>query len=273
MGGAEKRSWATLPAGVALLLVAGWLAASNPAQAVPNGVGVEPANATVAPGDSVAVDLMAEAPVSGLTTWVVEVSFDPSVVSTATAKCDPPDSPPGAAAFAVGCDAVDTDDDGIEDTVKAFGGVLFSDAVPWGDVDCDGDADIGDAQKTARNLIGLPVSQEQGCPAIESTVVEAVPRQWGDGDCDGDVDIGDAQKVARSLIDLPVSQEQGCPAISSTVQIGWGLQGEVVLASITFDAVGAVDQCSTLSVQVVAFTDVVGQATNPAVTNGEICIG
>ena len=77
------------------------------------------------------------------------------------------------------------------------------------DVDCDGDVDIGDAQKTARSLINLDVSQEPGCPAIGSEVASL----FGDVDCDNDVDIGDAQKIARSLINLTVTQEPGCPPI------------------------------------------------------------
>ena len=81
----------------------------------------------------------------------------------------------------------------------------------WGDVDCDDDVDIGDAQKIARSLINLDVSQEPGCPTIGSEVASL----FGDVDCDGDVDIGDAQKTARSLINLDVSQEPGCPAIGS----------------------------------------------------------
>lgn len=36
----------------------------------------------------------------------------------------------------------------------------------WGDVDCGGSVTIGDAQKIARWLIGLPVGQGPGCPEI-----------------------------------------------------------------------------------------------------------
>lgn len=272
MSRAEKGLRWGLPAGVALLVAVGWLTAAGSAQTVPNSVGIDPADAVVAPAGSVLVDLVAEPPSGGLSTWVVEVRFDPTVVDTATAQCDPLDVPPGGVG-AMGCEVVDTNEDGIEDTVKAFGGVVFSDNVAWGDVDCDGDVDIGDAQKTARFLINLPISQGQGCPAINSTVVGAAPRQWGDVDCDGDVDIGDAQKTARFLIDLPISQGQGCSAIGSTAMVGWGLQEPVVLAGIIFEGVGTVDECSTLSVQVLAFTDIEGEATGPAVTNGEICIG
>jgi hypothetical protein len=40
----------------------------------------------------------------------------------------------------------------------------------WGDVDGDGDVDISDASKIAQWLIGLPVVQQPGTPAIGSSV-------------------------------------------------------------------------------------------------------
>ncbi len=90
----------------------------------------------------------------------------------------------------------------------------------WGDVDCGGGVAIGDAQKLARSLIGLPVGQGSSCPTIGSTVaVDGTPRLWGDVDCGGGVAIGDAQKIARSLIGLAVNQTSPCPTIGAQVQI------------------------------------------------------
>ncbi|MFQ5858919.1 MAG: hypothetical protein ACE5LU_25245, partial [Anaerolineae bacterium] len=96
--------------------------------------------------------------------------------------------------------------------------------VLWGDVDCDGDVDIGDAQKIARWLINLSVSQTEPCPDIGSSVpvtedATTTIRKWGDVDGDGDVDIGDAQKIARWLIDLDITQTAGTPEIGDTVSI------------------------------------------------------
>ncbi|MDO8617188.1 MAG: choice-of-anchor Q domain-containing protein [Dehalococcoidia bacterium] len=87
----------------------------------------------------------------------------------------------------------------------------------WGDVDCSGGVAIGDAQKIARDLIDLAISQADGCPRIGSNVTAGGPqRLWGDIDCGGVVTIGDAQKVARDLIDLAISQAAGCPGIGET---------------------------------------------------------
>jgi dipeptidyl aminopeptidase/acylaminoacyl peptidase len=84
----------------------------------------------------------------------------------------------------------------------------------WGDIDCSGTVSIGDAQKTARSLIGLSVSQGPSCPQIGShALVGTTDRIWGDVDCGGAVTIGDAQKIARSLIGLSVSQGSGCVGI------------------------------------------------------------
>lgn len=41
----------------------------------------------------------------------------------------------------------------------------------WGDVDCDGDVDAADGLSILRFVAGLPVNQQQGCPAIESAVL------------------------------------------------------------------------------------------------------
>jgi parallel beta-helix repeat protein len=90
----------------------------------------------------------------------------------------------------------------------------------WGDVDCDDAVVIGDALKIARYLLGLSVSQEEGCPEIGSAVlVDAEERTWGDADCDEVVVIGDALKTARHLLGLSVSQEKGCPEIGSAVEV------------------------------------------------------
>ncbi|MDO8617189.1 MAG: choice-of-anchor Q domain-containing protein [Dehalococcoidia bacterium] len=84
----------------------------------------------------------------------------------------------------------------------------------WGDIDCSGGVAIGDAQKIARDLIDLPVTQADGCPRIGSEVtVGGQHHPWGDIDCGGAVTIGDAQKIARDLIDLAISQAAGCPEI------------------------------------------------------------
>lgn len=68
-----------------------------------------------------------------------------------------------------------------------------------GDVDCDHDVDIVDAQTIARQLVGFTAPDFKGCNA--------------DVDCSGLVTIIDALKIAYWLIDLPVVQQEPCPDI------------------------------------------------------------
>ncbi|MDO8616725.1 MAG: choice-of-anchor Q domain-containing protein [Dehalococcoidia bacterium] len=90
----------------------------------------------------------------------------------------------------------------------------------WGDFDCQSGITIGDAQKIARDLVDIPITQGPGCPAPGAEVtVDGTPRMWGDLDCQNGVTIGDAQKTARDLVDLPVSQAEGCPVPGAAVQV------------------------------------------------------
>jgi hypothetical protein len=84
----------------------------------------------------------------------------------------------------------------------------------WGDVDCSGSVTIGDAQKIARFLIGLAISQGPDCPLLGTLLqIAGADHTWGDIDCLNGLTIGDAQKIARLLINLAVNQGEGCPQI------------------------------------------------------------
>ncbi|MDO8615592.1 MAG: right-handed parallel beta-helix repeat-containing protein [Dehalococcoidia bacterium] len=90
----------------------------------------------------------------------------------------------------------------------------------WGDFDCQSGITIGDAQKIARDLIDIPITQGPGCPAPGAEVtVDGTSRMWGDLDCQNGVTIGDAQKTARDLIDLAIAQAEGCPEPGASVQV------------------------------------------------------
>lgn len=93
--------------------------------------------------------------------------------------------------------------------------------VAWGDIDCSGTVTIGDAQKIARNLIDLPITQSDSCPALNDSVeVDGTTRLWGDIDCNGNRGIGDAQKLARNLIALEITIGLGCPSTTQLVTLG-----------------------------------------------------
>jgi len=77
-------------------------------------------------------------------------------------------------------------------------------------VDCDGGADAVDALKILRHVASLSVSQDPGCPPVETP---AAGHPFGDVDCDDDVDAVDALKVLRYVASLPVQQNGGCAPI------------------------------------------------------------
>ncbi|MDO8617267.1 MAG: hypothetical protein Q7T33_16285 [Dehalococcoidia bacterium] len=105
-------------------------------------------------------------------------------------------------------------------------------SVAWADLDCSGAVNIGDAQKLARSLIGLSVSQAQGCPQPgESVNVAGDVRYWGDIDCSDARTIGDAQKLARSLIGLTISAAPGCPDPQEEVALGGGTRTPTAAAA------------------------------------------
>jgi hypothetical protein len=89
-------------------------------------VQLQPAGVVVAPGGTARVTLDAVPPPQGLAAWIVEVSFDPSVLRTSSDFCSAfrvPDDAIGAS----GCETADEDGDGVPETVKAFGAVLRDD--------------------------------------------------------------------------------------------------------------------------------------------------
>jgi V8-like Glu-specific endopeptidase len=90
----------------------------------------------------------------------------------------------------------------------------------WGDGDCSGDVNLGDAIKTAQVLVGLGYSRPEGCPEMGSSVsIDSSNRLWGDIDCSGALNLGDAIGLARWLVSLPVNSGNGCPSIEDAVNV------------------------------------------------------
>lgn len=77
----HRGTWLALGlVGAVMVALVGWLASTDSAQADPNHVLIDPASATVEPGGSVAVDVLADAPAAGLGSWDLRVTYDASVV-------------------------------------------------------------------------------------------------------------------------------------------------------------------------------------------------
>lgn len=210
----------------ALLAVIAWLAAANLSEAVPNSVSIEPSEATVAPAGSVTLALVAEPPAAGLAAWVVEVAFDPSVIASETRQCDPLDTPPGSTG-AIGCEAVDTDADGLDDTLKAFGAVIFSE---------------GGGGLEERAVLGAITFHAVGsagqCSQLTVTVVDfRDPRSQPSNPLvsDGEICI-EALATPTPTAAPPAATPEALPATGNTGAEGsglgrWGLVGVIALAA------------------------------------------
>jgi len=102
------------------------VARPGPALADANEVSISPAAIEVAPGGSTTVQLVAEPPEGTLAIWVIDVGFDPEVVSTSTRGCDTLDAPADSTTVGL-CVLNDEDDDGVTETVKVLGAIVFND--------------------------------------------------------------------------------------------------------------------------------------------------
>ncbi len=115
-----------LPAGAILfVLLAASLAGVPRAFADTNLVRVDPSGVAVAPGGSFHIGVVDDPPAASLAAWVIELTFDPAVVTTKGADCQSITAP-GGALGAFDCETADTDNDGRDETVKILGVVLFS---------------------------------------------------------------------------------------------------------------------------------------------------
>ncbi len=109
-----------------LTVASSFVARPGPALADANEVSISPAAIEVAPGGSATVQLIVDPPAETLAIWVIDVAFDPDVVSTSSRGCDSLD--PLANSTTVGvCVVNDKDGDGVVETVKVLGAIVFND--------------------------------------------------------------------------------------------------------------------------------------------------
>lgn len=123
-----QRKWLRLgiPAGaIFIVLLAASLAGVPRAFADTNLVRVDPSGVAVAPGGSFHIGVVDDPPAATLAAWVIELTFDPAVVTTKGADCRSISSP-GGALGAFLCQTADKNNDGVDDTVEILGTVLFS---------------------------------------------------------------------------------------------------------------------------------------------------
>ncbi len=114
------------PAGAILFVLLAIFAVGGvpAAHAQENLVHIDPSGAAVAPGGTFSVAVVDEPTEASTSAWVLELAYDPTVVTTKGEDCRSL-SAPGGSVGAFACETADTDDDGVDDTVKILGAVLF----------------------------------------------------------------------------------------------------------------------------------------------------
>lgn len=217
---------ALVVAAVALLL----LASQQQAEAGgANSLAISPATRDVGVGGSTTVDLVSMAPTESLAAWVIDVEYDPTVVSFAS--CDSIDNPPGAVAVS-DCDSADKSGGPEDETVVSVGGILFpstergldgTNTLATIEFDAVGEVDdCTDLTITVIDHLGPDPQADSTNPTVtngEICITAGVTRIWGDFDCSGALDPIDALKLLRSDAALSVSQAQDCPAPSAMVTV------------------------------------------------------
>lgn len=111
-----------IPAGAivfALLLAA---VGTRTVHAEDNVVRVDPSGVAVAPDGTFHVAVMDDPPEQSLSAWVIEIAFDPNVVTPTDCRSI---SAPGGAVGAFDCEFTDDDGDNKDETIKMLGAVLF----------------------------------------------------------------------------------------------------------------------------------------------------
>jgi len=196
-----------------------------------NTLAIDPASKDIGVGASGSVELVSNAPAESLAAWVVEIAFDPTVVTFAS--CTSISNPAGAVA-ATACEAKDDGGSPDDDTVVSVGGILFPDTERGLDganvlatieFDAVGAIDAcTDLTISVTSHLGPDPAGPETDPAVtngEICIVEdaGVDRVWGDIDCNGSANPVDSLKILRHDAGLDVDQAVGCPEIASNVTV------------------------------------------------------
>jgi hypothetical protein len=112
-----------LPAGAILFALLLAVVGARDAHAQDNVVRVEPSGVAVAPDGTFHVAVMDDPPEASLAAWVIELAFDPNIVTPTDCRSL---TTPGGAVGAFDCEFTDDNNDGKDETIKMLGAILFS---------------------------------------------------------------------------------------------------------------------------------------------------
>lgn len=199
----------------------------------PNSLSINPTQRSVAPGGSTIVQLFSDAPAESLAAWVIDVGYDPEVVTFDT--CTSLAIPPGAIGVSE-CVATDRGGSPDNDAVVVLGAMLFIDTERGIDgpnalatITFDAVGDVGECSDLIitfdlEDYVGPDPGVSLPVPSVvngEICIVEqaGVERIWGDFDCNGTVDPIDSLKLLRYDAGLSVAQTGDCPGPGSVVNV------------------------------------------------------
>jgi hypothetical protein len=112
-----------IPAGAIIFSLLLLSIGARDAHAIDNVVRVDPSGAAVGPGGTFHVGVLDDPPEETLAAWVIELAFDPNIVTPIDCRSI---TTPGGAVGAFDCEFTDDDDDGKDETIKMLGAVLYS---------------------------------------------------------------------------------------------------------------------------------------------------
>ncbi len=196
-----------------------------------NSLAISPADKEVGVGATASVALVSTPPAESLGVWIIDVVFDPAVVSMDS--CTPAASQPGSV-FISQCEDDDQEGGPDKETVVVVGGILFTDTgrgldaeTTLASITFSAVGAIGECSDLTINVVshlGPDTAGPETNPTTtngEICVVEEVgtDRLWGDSDCGGTVDPVDSLKTLRHDAGLSVPQAAGCPLIASSVTV------------------------------------------------------
>ena len=196
-----------------------------------NSLAISPADREIGVGATASVKLVSMPPAESLAVWVIDVVFDPAVVSVDS--CTPAASPPGSV-FVSACETDDQEGGPDEETVVVLGAILFPDTERGFDDETtlasivfSAVGAIGECSDLTISVVSHlgpdPAGPETGPTTTngEICIVEepGTERLWGDSDCSGAVNPIDSLKTLRSDAGLSVSQTGDCPDIASAVTV------------------------------------------------------
>ena len=219
--------------GLALLVASFLFLTSHQSTSAGNGnsLAISPELREIGVGATGTVGLTSMAPAASLGAWVVDVVYDPAVVSVQS--CQSIANPAGSVGIAF-CQDDDQEGGPDNETVVSVGAFIFPDTQRGLDgtntlatITFQAVGAVDDCSDLTINVVSHLGPDPEGPETDPATtngqicIVEqaGTDRLWGDSDCGGAVNPVDSLKTLRFDAGLSVAQAAGCPLIGANVMV------------------------------------------------------